>query len=577
MKLLKLYSSNPKFKTIDFKPGINIVAGLQSSSSSTDTYNGIGKSSALQLVHLMLGGKLDIKKYQTDARFYKFLSGYGDFLLDLEIGSITYTIKTNFSNGIYYINDEKVGKYSTLGKKLNEKIFFNNDGDISFKQTLNCFARRYLPSRNYYTDALQQQGQPPADFYQRMTNLVLLGLDISLPKKFKKIRDEIDNIGKTKSSLAKANVNFNESELRDLEDKLEALIEDKNNFIIAKNYDDLKLEADQITEAMNEARDLIYFNDRKIRSKRSILSEDNGFSSTDIEKVERIFREAEFHFPDLVRKRLEQAEEFHLKMYNSRRSRLKKDIVSLELENSKNNEYLVKLEHKRDAILKDLDSRGALEEYNSIVERIRTLESNIADLTSFQTTVASVEKELVRLEKQKADINFLAVDYIESIKGHIELIEKKFRALVRQFYTDHGGSLNIRKNDGEAKYLFEIEPYIPKDSSQGINEVKIFCYDMLLFELNKSLLGFIAHDSFLFGGVDQRQTRTMFKVAIDRCKNNGLQYFVNINKNIYEDLVSGDGEDDILSLEDKSLLKEGTVLTLFDSKAENTLFGQYFN
>ena len=62
MKLLKLSCNNPKFKTLIFKPNLNIVAGLQLSDEDKQTINGIGKSLTLILIHLMFGGKLDPKK-----------------------------------------------------------------------------------------------------------------------------------------------------------------------------------------------------------------------------------------------------------------------------------------------------------------------------------------------------------------------------------------------------------------------------------------------------------------------------------------------------------------------------------
>lgn len=573
MKLSKLYSSNPKFKTIKFNTGINIVAGLQSSHLSTDTYNGIGKSSSLQLIHLMLGGKLD-PKYACDRVLKDFLSSYGDFFLDLKVGSIPYTIKVNFSDEIYYLNGKKIGKQSTFSKHICSKITPNSPSNLSFKQILNCFARRYLPSRNYYSDALQQQGRPAEDFYQRISNLALLGLDVSLAYKFKKIRDELEQIEKAKSALKKANLTENESELRDLEDKRVRLIKEKNNFIIAKNYDQLKEEADTLTEKMNYIRNKVYSNDREIRKKQKLLSDSKEIQPIDLSKVESIFNEAQFHFPELVNKQLKEAQDFHIRMQHSRRERLKVQVESKTNENNEFNKLLSNLENKRDSILKDLNSKGALEEYNSIVDYIRTLESKIAELTSYQTTVNTIEKEQAELENSKASIKLKAVHYIDEQKSYIKNIENKFRSLVLRFY-EHGGALGVQKNPGEAKYLFDIEPYIPKDGSQGVGEVKIFCYDMLLFHLNPKLIGFMAHDSFLFGGVDMRQTRMMFKIALEMCETLGLQYFVNLNKDIYEKLISNEN-DGVLSKEEKQDIKNGTILELFDDTPANTLFGKYF-
>lgn len=580
MKLLKLYSSNPKFKTITFKPGLNVIAGLQASTSKTDSYNGIGKSTSLQLVHLLLGGTLDSKKYKSDEVLEVFLSGYGDFFLDFSVGTVNYTAKVNFSDKCYYLNEKKIGGSTTFSKHLKTTILKKPSDHITFKQVLNCFARRYMPSRDYYSGELQQQARPFEDFNQKLANIILLGLDPSLPKKFKKKCDELQDKANTLKALKKANLTENESELRDLEDKLKKLVRDKNNFIIAKNYDLLKQEADSLTSKMNELRNQIFSNERNIQSKNQILKSSSDVKSVELSKVEDIFKEANFHFPELVAKRLEQAEEFHLKVHEARKSRLQDQILELRDRNADLNSSLSAIEITRDSILKDLDSKGALEEYNSLVEHIRTIESTINELTSFQAAVNQAEKDHAKLDSEKAQIKVEAVQYIDDNKEKLKDIETLFRSLVLQFYKDHGGALRISKNAGEAKYLFDIAPYIQKDTSQGVNEVKVFCYDMLLFLLNPKLLGFMAHDSRIFSGMDPRQIRTMFKIVLETCKSHDLQYFVNINRNTYEDVVSDSSDIDIdenpLSSDERASIITNTILELYDGSPENTLFGEIF-
>lgn len=574
VKILKLYSSNPKFKAITFRNGMNIVAGLQVSKSSTDSSNGIGKSSSLHLVHLMLGGELD-KKYSSDVKLKSFLSEYGDFYLDITVGSAEYTIKLNFKEEVYYLNGKKIGKSRTFSKYLSGKVFVNIGKDVSFKQVFNCFARRFLPERNYYSGVLTQQGQPTSDFYQRMVNLYLLGIDLSLPNAYKKIASKIDDLTKTSKSLESANMAEDESELLDLKDKLEQLLQDKNDFIIASNYDALKIEADVLTDEINSIRNRAFSQLRELRNKKRILNSSKDVVKVDLKKVEQIFNEANFHFADMVQKRLEDAAEFHIKIQESRRERIEKNINEIYVESIELKEKLRILENKRDSILSNLSSVGALDEYNSIVDRIRYLEGEIAEISSHQQTLARVRKNKLILEKQRAEISVEALEYIEEKQNHIDDIQSKFRALVRRFYSHQGGAIRITKNEGVAKYLYDITIHIQKDSSQGVGEVKIFCYDILLYQLNVNLLGFMAHDSSLFSGVDIRQIKTMFKIALEMCEENGLQYFVNLNKDIYDEITSS-SKDDVLSEKDKVKLRNGTVLMLFDDKPENTLFGEYF-
>ncbi|EGR0549397.1 DUF2326 domain-containing protein [Vibrio cholerae] len=576
MKLLKLYSDNPDFKEIIFKPGLNIVAGLQRSSLAKDTYNGIGKSSSLNLLHLMLGGSFDDKS-PSDMAFKVFLSTYGTMHLDFKVGSVQYTISKNFAETDYYLNKEKISK-SAYPKKLSSLISACNAFDINFKPLFNMFARRYLPGRNYYAGALTQQGQQPNDYYQMLYNLALLGLDTSLIKKNKKIAEDISKLKKTEQVLNKQKVSINESDLLDLEEERDRLTEAKANFIIALNYDDLKRQADELTQEMAIYRNKIYSNEKDIRKKATILDASHD-EVIDIAKVTEIYEESEFHFPEKIAVRLKEAQDFHIKIQKGRKERLKDQIAELREINKYLYKKLANIEAARHKILKDLDSKGALEEYNSISERIRTLDADIAELTSYQTLLAKFEKDKAKLELDKATVKAESVKYLEEQKVKLKDVEAKFRSFVKRFYTDHGGRLSVT-NSKDAQYLYNIEPHIHKDGSQGVNEVKIFCYDLLLFSLNPTALGFLAHDSCIFSGMDPRQKATMFKVVLDAVNKSGLQYFVNMNRDTYEQVLANDGldEDDesILTDVEKAQIIDGTVLTLYDTGPKSTLFGRTF-
>ncbi|MEM5503762.1 DUF2326 domain-containing protein [Shewanella frigidimarina] len=575
MKLLKLYSDNQGFKTITFNPGLNIVAGLQSSALSTDSYNGIGKSSSLHLVHLMFGGKFD-EKISSDKKLKQFLSAYGNIYLSFNIGSSSYTIRKNFAENDYFVNDEKISK-TAYPKKLSEIFGLVNRIDFNFKPLLNIFARRYLPERSYYAGALTQQGQPPHDYYQMLYNLTLLGVDTTLIKKNKVIAENINKLKKTEQVLNQQKLTINEGDYLDLKDELIQLEDAKSNFIIAQNYDELKRQADNLTFEMNSLRNKIYSNERDI-SKKTRLLKASDHEVVDISRVADIYAEAKFHFKDKVEIQLRQAEEFHLSLQKARKTRLQEQIIVLGDDNSLQNKILISVESRRDHLLKDLDAKGALEEYNSIVERIRTLEADIAELTSYQTLLAKFDKDKANLEVDKATVRADSVKQIEDSKSYIAQVEAIFRQFVKRFYRGHGGSFKIT-NSKDAQYLFNIDVHIPKDGSQGINEVKIFCYDMLLFSLNPDLLGVVAHDSCIFSGVDPRQVAQMFKVVLEMVQNHDLQYFVNINKDTYELLLNDvieEGVESILTSEERYIIKTSKVLELYDADPQNTLFGFTF-
>ena len=159
-KLLVLSSDNPKFKTLKFNPGLNIVSGIQLSEEDKKTFNGIGKSLSLKLIHFIFGGSF---KGKDELKFEEYLKKYGTFSLKFSHAGKEYEVSKNFSEAAFYINNEKIAK-SKYPQKLNE-IFGLDSSPISFTQMFNSFARKFGGSQ--YSDVISQQGRPLEDYYQK--------------------------------------------------------------------------------------------------------------------------------------------------------------------------------------------------------------------------------------------------------------------------------------------------------------------------------------------------------------------------------------------------------------------------
>jgi uncharacterized protein YydD (DUF2326 family) len=192
MKLLNLTSSNPHFRKIAFEPGLNIIAGTQLTQEQKKSFNGIGKSMALSLVHYMFGSSF---KTKSELKLKEFLSQYGDFFLTFKHKKDNYTIRKNFSQNEYYINNEKILK-TNYPKELNSIFLGKHDAKPSFKQILNCFARKYSSEVSYYGNILTQQSRPLEDYHQRYTNLHLLGMDMALVKDSYQIKEKLNKLDK---------------------------------------------------------------------------------------------------------------------------------------------------------------------------------------------------------------------------------------------------------------------------------------------------------------------------------------------------------------------------------------------
>jgi len=102
-----------------------------------------------------------------------------------------------------------------------------------------------------------------------------------------------------------------------------------------------------------------------------------------------------------------------------------------------------------------------------------------------------------------------------------------------RFLYDAPGRLII--NVGDNGFQFRVE--ISRDGSEGIDNMKIFCYDLMLAQLwaesdRESSPRILIHDSTIFDGVDERQVRLALELADRESRIYGFQYICTLNSDM---------------------------------------------
>ncbi|MBT0611965.1 DUF2326 domain-containing protein [Campylobacter hyointestinalis] len=560
MTLLSLICDNPKFKALRFNKDLNVVVGKQLNQDQKDTINGIGKSLSLEMLHYMLNAGISQKMQD-------FLKDYGNFKLSFVHDNKGYVVEKNFKENEWIVNDKSYNKIG-YANELN-KIFSNtiNSDKISFRQVFNCFARR---SGHY--DTLRQQNIEPNDYGQRLVNLFLLGVDIKLQEENHKLKETLNSLKIAKKELEKYEKQVPKKNIKDIEDEIRSTQENLKLFVVAKNYNELKERANSLTEYLNNIRNEIYRLQRNVAIKEAnLLTSEN--ISIDLEEIKKIYDEAKIFFEDKILKRLDEAQNFHNQLAKSRKDRISAEIdeIRQRLNELERNRDIIG--DQRDQLLKDLKNSGALEERDVLKDRILTLEKEKKDLEIYSATLENFQKDKANIDYKIAEIKKNAVKYMENDKLKLDIIENKFRDIVKRFYNNNGGSLKITMTQN-AKNLFNIDVEIPKDGSLSIGNVKTFCYDVLLYTLNPHILGFLAHDGELFSEMDKRQKATIFKIILDKVKSGNLQYFVNIGDTSFNEILNDDTG--ILSDEDKKFIESKVILQISEDP-HTWLFGQKFD
>jgi uncharacterized protein YydD (DUF2326 family) len=118
---------------------------------------------------------------------------------------------------------------------------------------------------------------------------------------------------------------------------------------------------------------------------------------------------------------------------------------------------------------------------------------------------------------------------------------------------------------GEAGYQFRVS--IPRQGSHGVGKISIFAYDVAIaneWARRNQGVGFLAHDSIIFDGVDERQVASGIHRAMQFARELNYQYLLTINS---DDLPAEQLEAHGVPVSDVA------VMTLTDSDPSGGLLG----
>ncbi|SFE57887.1 AAA domain-containing protein [Paenibacillus algorifonticola] len=137
MRLNKLSADKHTFHTVPFKPGLNLIVGKKNNPSDNNvknTYNGVGKSLIIYLIHFCLGSN-KIKVFEEKIPNWHFT-------LEFEIDDVVFTSSRNTSKqNEIYLNEKK---YTiTNFRRLMLKKVFNNE-TVTKNLTFNTLFPRFI-------------------------------------------------------------------------------------------------------------------------------------------------------------------------------------------------------------------------------------------------------------------------------------------------------------------------------------------------------------------------------------------------------------------------------------------------
>ena len=409
MYLKKLSSNKEQFHTVEFKKGLNFIVGRRKDPNIKElkeTYNGVGKSLIIELIHFCLGSsKIEV--------FEENLKGW-TFTLEFEIDGEEYRVTRECEKQDFVsVNSEimKVSKYTNL---LAEKVFglsnVNKISNVSFRSLISRFIRRYKSSYNKYNTYIAKE----KDYAKLVNNAFLLGIDTNLIQSKMKQKKEMDELQKTKKIVEKDPILKeyfvgNEDldiEITDLKDEIKNLEIKISEFKVAENYRNIQEQADKISYLRKELSNKSILIDNSIRKIDKSLEIKPDI---ELETILKMYDEANIIFNDKVTKNLEEVTQFHNKLLENRVIRFKSQKQNLLKTKEGLEEQIKSYEIQLNKLIKFLGNHGALEEFAALNDKLSDLKLKLEKASDYKNLMETYEEKLANAkiinEQQKLDAN----------------------------------------------------------------------------------------------------------------------------------------------------------------------------
>ena len=562
MRLIKLYSNHETFNTVNFnETGLTLIIGSKTNQGST--YNGVGKSLIVELLHFCLGSN-------KNNEFEKKIPQW-EFSLDFSINNERHVVSRNTSTqGVVYLDHVEM-KLAALNSWFEDRLFSIPDGisGLTYRSLMPKFLRRGLKQ---YVDPRDTGDFSEYDMLVR--NAFLLGIDVELIAKKAAIRTEI-------TKLKNLRQNFKDDPLlkefysggRDadillsyIDKKVQDLSKKKDDFVVAENFYDLQKNADALAASIEQEKNMIFMWHSAVENISASMKEQPDISLT---RANDLYGDLLNSFKETALKRLDEVTDFHKRMLENRIARLSSEKLRLIDLIRKAELELRKKQLDLDNELRTLSHSQALDQYTALVSEISDLTVQAQKVRDYKAIDFEYSNRAADLDVELGEEVKKTNTYLEDTRSFREKNFSVFKSFVSEFYPNSPAGISFHNNEGNNQKRFDFDIKVENDSSDGINEVRIFCYDLTLLALRQNhKIDFIFHDGRLFANMDVRQRAKVFTLADKVVGNLGAQYIATLNP----DFISG-MSDEFTNDEYQRLIVNNTVLELRDDAPSGKLLG----
>lgn len=540
--LKHLTSPKTPFKPIAFTPGLNIlVADKTDVSSSTDSRNGSGKSSIIELLHFQLG----------------MTRLTGSVLNGEALRGCAFTLRLDWPG-----HGKPIAVTRDLSKKSRVSLDPNvaepssgllDDGDVATPVWVNAIGRDLfgLPAEHdrlsartllaYYIRRVSQHSfndpvktfatQSAADASANVA--YLLGLNWRLAGDYQSlaardaVRKKLKQATKDPAfNLVVGTVSELRGQLAGASRRVQTLEEQVKQFRVVPEYENLQSRADEIDSHIRGLRIRDSADRRNLKElEEAIRNEDEP----DVSYLERAYRELGVELPERVMRRYAEVEQFHIAVVSNRRSYLEEELKATRHRLEARQEERDALGMEQAKLLRDLNSGGALDALGALQEQLAIARAAQATLQSRFETAKHLEATQAEIRFERSKLQQDITRDLAEREAQITEINNLFQRFAAALY---GAEREAYIGFSALETSLQITPHIGGENSEGIGKMVIFCFDLtfaVLAHRNGRGPDFLVHDSHLFDGVDERQISKALSLAAEVCLEENLQYIVTMN------------------------------------------------
>jgi uncharacterized protein YydD (DUF2326 family) len=569
MRLVELYANSSSFKRVRFnETGVSLIVGSRrhpADHDDTKSYNGVGKSLLVEIIHFCLGSS-------SNKAFKEYLPGW-EFTLIIMVGGRQHQIlrSTDKQSEIYV--DGKALKLKVFNDFLAKNSFQLSDSinssQLTFRSLISRFIRR--TKSDYNDPKITTSDREPYTVLLR--NLFLLGIDTTLPEKKFQLRSR-------QTQLEMFEKNFkNDPFIREyytgnkdaslqsgfLEEQVAKLSGDLEKFTVADDYYEIEKTANRLSAELRELKNKKTIAENAIKNiSRSLEAK----SDIPLEAIKSIYGELLVAFKPEALKDLAEIEEFHKSIITNRVARLSQERRRIELDLVSLDSEIKERSLSIDQKLSYLSDKRALDQYAAVSAQLSDVKAKLQKLMDYQQLLHQSREEAAQIKIFLAEENIKTNAYLDDTESERREKLSVFSKLAKRFYPDAPAGIVLGNNSGDNKIRYDFDVRIEADGSDGINAVKLFCYDLSVAILRANHgIKFVWHDSRLFSDIDPRQRAVLFQVAMQLSEEYGFQYIATVNEDQVETVLPE------LSDSQTSDLYEKVVLRLNDDGPEGKLLG----